>query len=200
MNTVLPAFLTKFSSTLSARTLLSGTLPAFLVLIYVTLIIARLTGSPILDIWGDSLRSTTAVAGLALIVLTLLLDNLNPLFSSWLCGDAPWIRRSRMQRELERKQTAYGNLVSWTARLDTWRQHANQWNTSMEKAIARIKDTATTDSSRDQSESPASNRQFFGFGINSDALTRLKSLILSRIFILRYYSEYRCIDRCKDDR
>lgn len=82
------------------------------------------------------------------MVLTVLFENLNPLLSNWLSGNAPWIPLFFVQRQLEVRYRAFDDLSTLSARLDRWNEQVRVWRARMGAAISPI--SSTTDKSDSQ--------------------------------------------------
>jgi len=91
---MLPAFFGRLTALFSPRVLVSGTLPALLLMGYGALFLTVLTKLPVAEIWSTGATLTTVLALLCLIALTYLFESLKTVFTQWMCGTAIWIPKS----------------------------------------------------------------------------------------------------------
>lgn len=135
---MLPAFLNRLTQIFSARVLISGTLPALLLMGYTALFLTLLTHVPVASIWSESVTLTTVMALLGLILLTYLFQSLRTVFARWLCGAAPWIpewlterwRRSQNQQRHKlnlRLRDVTETIERLPQRSEHWEQRLSQY-------------------------------------------------------------------------
>lgn len=134
---MLPAFFVRLTALFSPRVLVSGTLPALLLMGYGALVLTLLTRLPIAEMWSTGATLTTVLALLCLIALTYLFESLKTVFTHWMCGKAIWIPKSltelwskKQQSERDDLNNKLRNVADQLERLTklqgTWREQSAQ--------------------------------------------------------------------------
>jgi hypothetical protein len=133
---MLPAFLNRLTLLFSTRVLVSGTLPALLLMGYVALLLTFLTIVPVTEFWSASVTLTSVLALLCLIALTYLFESLKTVFTQWMCGRAIFIPKSLTDRWSRTQQSERDKLnldlrdltdqQERLATLDTWSERSDQ--------------------------------------------------------------------------
>jgi hypothetical protein len=143
---MLPAFFGRLTSLFSPRVLVSGTLPALLLMGYGALFLTLLTKLPVAQIWSSDATLTTVLALLCLIALTYLFESLKTVFTQWMCGKAIWIPNSvtehwskKQQRERDQLNNKLRNITDQIER--SW-MLKSAWKAQSARLIAGAQDAA----------------------------------------------------------
>jgi hypothetical protein len=158
---MLPIFFNRLTQLFSTRVLVSGTLPALLLMGYMALILTFLTNVPVTEIWSASVTLTTVLALLCLLALTYLFESLKMVFTQWMCGRAVFIPKSlteQWSRTQQRERDDLNNdLRDLTDQQESLATLQDSWRAQSDRLRERTQETEAAHPGMDGVKSSARN-------------------------------------------